>query len=201
MDRSITERRDMTVDEFLAFTDERPEGERWELIEGVPVLSPSPTYFHQVITANIVSLLDGVRRSRNASWRPIPGIGTRVPASPRSLPQPDVMVMRNSAGYSPVAEEATVLFEVLSKSNTRTDQAWRKRAYTSIESCQHYVVVDQYRALVIRYDRASDWRKIELTSLAAELELSALQARLSLSDIYDGVDFTIQRTTKRTPKQ
>jgi hypothetical protein len=32
----------MTIEEFLAFTDTRPEEERWELIEGVPVLNPSP---------------------------------------------------------------------------------------------------------------------------------------------------------------
>ena len=31
----------MTIEEFLAFTDTRPEEERWELIEGVPVLNPS----------------------------------------------------------------------------------------------------------------------------------------------------------------
>ena len=32
----------LTIEEFLAFTDTRPEGERWELIEGVAVLDPSP---------------------------------------------------------------------------------------------------------------------------------------------------------------
>ena len=30
----------MTIEEFLAFTDTRPEEERWELIEGVPVWNP-----------------------------------------------------------------------------------------------------------------------------------------------------------------
>jgi hypothetical protein len=32
----------MTIEEFLAFTDTRPEEERWELVEGVAVLNPSP---------------------------------------------------------------------------------------------------------------------------------------------------------------
>ena len=39
----------MTIEEFLAFTDTRPEEERWELIEGVPVLNPSPIDHHQIV--------------------------------------------------------------------------------------------------------------------------------------------------------
>ena len=44
----------LTVEEFLAFTDTRPDGERWELIEGVAILNPSPTDYHQIVVANIV---------------------------------------------------------------------------------------------------------------------------------------------------
>ena len=35
-----------TIEEFLAFTATRPQEERWELIEGVPVLNPSPIQTH-----------------------------------------------------------------------------------------------------------------------------------------------------------
>ena len=47
----------MTIEEFLAFTDTRPEEERWELIEGVPVLNPSPIDYHQIVVTNIVAFL------------------------------------------------------------------------------------------------------------------------------------------------
>lgn len=36
----------LTIEEFLAFTRKRPDGERWELIEGQPVLNPSPVTLH-----------------------------------------------------------------------------------------------------------------------------------------------------------
>lgn len=188
MPPKLAEHEQLTVEEFLAFTEERPDNERWELIEGVAVLNASPTYWHQIIATNISSLLLATRRARKATWRPLQGIGTRVPASPRSLPQPDVMVMERSAGDSAVADEALVLFEILSRSNTRTDQAWRRRVYSSVPNCQHYVVVDQYRPLIIRYDRASGWDKVEYTHLSDTLELPALSAVLSLAEIYDGVD-------------
>lgn len=184
----LAEHQQLTIEEFLAFTDERPDEEHWELIEGVAVLNASPTYWHQIIATNIAICLGNIRRAQKAKWRPLQGIGTRVPASPRSLPQPDVMVMERSAGDSAVAEEALVLFEILSKSNTRTDQAWRRRVYSSVPNCQHYVVVDQYRPRIVRYDRASGWDNVEYGALGLSLELPALSADLPLAEIYDGVD-------------
>jgi Uma2 family endonuclease len=47
----------MTIEEFLAFTDTRPQEEHWELIEGVPVLGPSPTDYHQLVVTHIVTFL------------------------------------------------------------------------------------------------------------------------------------------------
>jgi hypothetical protein len=44
----------MTVDEFYAFTDTRPDEEKWELIEGEPILNAAPSLLHQWIVRNIV---------------------------------------------------------------------------------------------------------------------------------------------------
>ena len=33
----------MTIEEFYAFTDTRPDEEKWELIDGEPVLNASPS--------------------------------------------------------------------------------------------------------------------------------------------------------------
>jgi Uma2 family endonuclease len=79
----------MTIEEFLAFTDTRPQEERWELIEGVPVLNPSPIDYHQVVVTNMVSFLTSVKLDSDAPWFPMIGTGTRVPASKHSLPRPD----------------------------------------------------------------------------------------------------------------
>jgi Uma2 family endonuclease len=47
----------MTIEEFLEFTETRPDGEKWELIEGVAVFSPSPVDVHQMIVGNLVHRL------------------------------------------------------------------------------------------------------------------------------------------------
>lgn len=174
----------LTVDEFLAFTDTRPEGERWELIEGVAVLNPSPVDHHQVVVTNIATRLMTEKITRALSWLPFVGTGTRVPASANSLPQPDVMVIAGEPTGSPVAEDALVVFEVLSKSNTRADQAWRRKVYASIPGCQHYVTVSLKSAALVAYDRNSGWAARERSGLAETLELAALDVSLALADVY-----------------
>lgn len=174
----------LTIEEFLAFTSERPKGERWELIEGVAVLNPSPVDYHQVIVTNTTTLLMNEKMAKGHSWLPFIGTGTRVPASVNSLPQPDVMVIAGPLTGSPVAEDALVIFEVLSPSNTKADQAWRRKVYASVPNCQHYVTVSHKRVEVTVYDRSAEWASRTLSGHAAILELPALGVSLPLEAIY-----------------
>jgi len=174
----------MTIEEFLAFTDSRPEEERWELIEGVAVMNPAPIERHQVVVANIVTYLMSHKGRTGVKWLPLPGVGTRVPASPHSLPQPDVFVKEGAATDLPVTDDALVLFEVLSRSNTKADQAWRRRVYASVPNCRHYVTVSLKAVEVCAYDRDADWQRRSLTSLEQALDLPALGLAMPVADIY-----------------
>ena len=174
----------MTIEEFLAFTDTRPEEERWELIEGVPVLNPSPIDYHQIVVTNIVAFLVRRKIEMKTAWLPLIGTGTRVPVSVHSLPQPDVMVKEQPPTGSAVSDDGLVLFGVLSKSNTRSDQAWRRRVYASVPNCQHYITVSLKGVEVGAYDRASNWGQRSIVSLAEALELPALGLAIPVADIY-----------------
>jgi Uma2 family endonuclease len=174
----------MTIEEFLAFTDTRPEEERWELIEGVPVLNPSPIDYHQIVVTNIVVFLMRAKVEGNAPWLPLIGTGTRVPASIHNLPQPDVMVKQRAPTGSAVSDDALAIFEVLSKSNTKADQAWRRRIYASVPNCQHYVTVSLKAVEIVAYERSGNWRARTLSRLDEALELSALGVAIPVFDIY-----------------
>ena len=50
----------MTVEEFYAFTDTRPDEEKWELVDGEPILNAAPSDMHQWIVKNVVLAL-GIR--------------------------------------------------------------------------------------------------------------------------------------------
>jgi len=174
----------MTIEEFLAFTESRPDDERWELIEGVPVMQASPTVLHQTIAVNIAAVLRAEKRRLNASWHILLGVGTRVPISPQSLPQPDLMVREHSATADHVSDDGLVLFEVFSKSNTKADRKWRLGVYKSVPNCKHYVTVEQTFVRVVRYDRAQDWNPVHHESLDQGLDLPALGIVVPLTEIY-----------------
>jgi Uma2 family endonuclease len=174
----LAPKQQMTIEEFLAFTDTRPQGEHWELIEGVPVLSPSPTDYHQIVVTNIVTFLMQAKAERNASWFPMIGTGTKVPASTNSLPEPDVMVKEHPPTGTRASDDALVLFEVLSPSNRKADRDWRRKVYASVPNCQHYVTVSLKVVDVTIYDRNDRWKGRSITSLAGALALPALGVTL-----------------------
>ena len=180
--------RPMSVEEFLAFAETCPAGEKWELIEGEPVLNASPTDFHQMVVLNLAEKLRAEKARLGASWNPILGIGTRVPVSPKSLPQPDLFVKETALTGSHTTDDALVLFEVLSKSNTPADKAWRRKVYASIPNCQHYVTISMKSVDIVSYDKATNWKPRSRNGLQQVLELHALGATLSVADIYQGTN-------------
>ena len=184
MSAKLAEADQMTVAEFLAFTDARPDGERWELIEGIAIMNASPTQWHQIIAGNILIWLGVHKSAEKARWTPMMGVGTRVPVSPRSLPQPDVYVQESEGRDSPVTDDALILFEVLSRSNSKADRAWRKRVYASVANCQHYVTISHKTAEVIRFDRADGWKGETIKGLDGELSLPAIDVIIPLRIVY-----------------
>ncbi len=174
----------MTIEEFLAFTDTRPDDEKWELIEGIPVMSPSPTDVHQLIVGNLIIALGRAADVSGATWLIMPGTGTRVPISRHSLPEPDVFVRETLPTGTSVSEEALAIFEVLSRSNTKADRDWRRRVYASVPNCQHYVTVASRSIEVVAHDRTKRWRERSITSLDGVLDLPGLGVSIPLATIY-----------------
>ena len=81
----------MTVEEYFAFTETRPDNEKWELIDGEPILNASPSRSHQTIFWNLALLIGTIQRQRPQSWEASPGVGVRV--SDTSLPEPDIFIV------------------------------------------------------------------------------------------------------------
>ncbi len=94
------------------------------------------------------------------------------------------MVLERPPTASPVSDEALVLFEVLSRSNTKADQTWRRKVYASVPNCQHYVTVSLKAVEVTAHDRASRWKGRSFRRLAESVTLPALGVSIPLSDIY-----------------
>jgi hypothetical protein len=95
-----------------------------------------------------------------------------------------VFVKEAAPTGSPVTDDALVLFEVLSRSNTKADQAWRRKVYASVPNCRHYVTVSLKSVEVIAYDRDSAWEKRSVMTLEDAVALPALGLAIPLTTVY-----------------
>jgi Uma2 family endonuclease len=175
----------MTVEEYFAFTDTRPDNEKWELIDGEPILNASPSNLHQRILGNLTFILGSLERNRAQSWEATPGIGVRV--SNISLPEPDVFIVpAGAARRNPYGRETKVLvtIEILSPSTADRDLRWKRTAYTSLPSLTHYIVVAQDAVDVVVFARDSGFAERRYRLLSDTIEMPALGISLPLSEIY-----------------
>jgi len=175
----------MTVEEFYAFTDTRPDEEKWELIDGEPVLNASPSRLHQRIIKNVILGLSKFEQTW-AAWETLPGLGVRVSDTER--PEADVVIIpKESSSLDPLERDRSdviVAFEVLSPSTSSRDLKWKRAAYTGMSALSHYVVIAQDAVDVVVFDRAAGFEDRRLTSLTDSVEFPALSAVLPLSEIY-----------------
>jgi Uma2 family endonuclease len=176
----------MTVEEFYAFTDTRPDEEKWELIDGEPVLNASPSELHQRIIKNLSFALATLERRPGTAWEMLPGLGVRV--SDTSRPEPDVLIVPTSGASSDPQgrdrSDVIVTFEVLSPSTASRDLRWKRTAYTGLSTLTHYVVIAQGAVDVVVFSREDGFAEHRLRSLDDSIELRSLGISVTLSEIY-----------------
>jgi Uma2 family endonuclease len=175
----------MTVDEFYAFTDTRPDEEKWELIDGEPILNASPSRLHQRILKNLTLALGRHEQDAGGRWEILQGLGVLVSDTKR--PEPDLLILPNSPNVDLTRrdhDDVMMAFEILSPSTSDRDLRWKRTAYTGLPSLTHYVVVAQDAVDVVVFARDRGFAEQRLNSLDAVLEFPALGASLPLSEIY-----------------
>lgn len=134
--------------DFLAsdLDDRRADGRRWELIDGVVHVTPSPTGSHQLAVFNIGLALRSIRPDGLAvvlapfDFRP----------SEATNLQPDVMVVAASAATAARAIAAPALVVEVLSPGTRTDDLGSKRiAYHDHRVPAYWVVDPAARTLTV----------------------------------------------------
>ena len=153
-----------TADQVRALPD---DGQRYELIDGVLVVSPSPRPLHQECVTRLIVLLQ--------PWLEANGAG-RLLASPADISlgedeilQPDLFVYRTADGkplrdWSEIAELLLVV-EILSPSTARFDRQLKRHRYQRA-GVPEYWIVDLDSRLIERW-HPEDTRPELLTDRAA----------------------------------
>jgi len=108
---------------------------------------------------------------------------------------PDVMVICGKPEFYPDRDDTIInpliIFEVLSKSTGDYDRGEKFEFYRSIPSFQEYVLLDQYKIHVEHFfiDDNKRWTLIEHNNSNDVLELTKIDFKISIEEIYARVEF------------
>jgi Uma2 family endonuclease len=175
----------MTIREFLGFYEKRPDGEHWELIDGLPHMMTPPLIGHQRVADNLLALLDRMIDRQALPLVAVRQIGLELPGEDHFRPEPEVAVIdgdyRLDQRHGPRFE---LVVEVLSPSDRRTIA--RKMAfYRGHEDCHTILIVEATELAVTVHRRAPDgWTATTLTALDDVVETGAWGPLGTLRDIY-----------------
>jgi Uma2 family endonuclease len=168
---------------FLAFLDAR-RGERWELLDGRPVMMVGGTRAHARIAGNLLEAVRPAARSRGCDA--FSGFLVGTPSG--SMFEPDLAVECTGGRQDDRSTETpTIVFEVLSPSTMHFDRSEKARRYRAIASLQQLVFVYQDSVRVESWLRQDEgWSRAPKVLVGREdsLALPSLAASLPLQAIY-----------------
>lgn len=127
-----------------------PEGERWEIIAGVPYLQASPTSGHQLISGTIFAQLHSYFKGKSCKVLYAPfDVCLDGNESSKNVVQPDIMVVCDKDklkknGYFGVP---SMVVEILSPSTAKIDRIIKYNKYQEY-GVQEYWIVDPINKII-----------------------------------------------------
>ena len=183
----------MDVDEFMAFLETRPNGEHWDLIEGVAVMMAPPSPAHQRIARNLSELLNSAFAAGHLDLFAYLGIGVRTPGVRNFQPEPDVTVLPGVAGFDPYAEQFLLAAEIMSPSNTRAEIDLKLRRYREGPDNLYALVIEPRQFLVEILAKRHDWKPVILKKADDAIEMPEFGLCSRVIDLYRGTPLDPQR--------
>lgn len=156
--------------DWLAFPD---DGHQYEVVEGIPVVNPSPNTRHQVGAQRLaVALSLAAPEPLLVMTSPIDWV-LRA-ARPAHVRQPDIVVVHpDQCSFRAIVGVPVLAVEVLSPSSVERDVVTKRHAYARA-GCPHYWLVDPAETSITaftlagrRYERAG--RSVGGDSFAVDL--------------------------------
>ena len=167
----------------VAELDRMPDdGHRYELLDGVLVVSPWPTPAHQVVAFTLASILDG---AAPPEWQVVPEPAVMVSRDTEF--SPDIVVVgRDQLSGAKITRPPILAVEVRSPSTALIDLNLKKAAYERFGVPSYWVVIpDQSKPKLIafelrdgRYDEAARVSGDEAFGARRPFEVEVVPARL-----------------------
>jgi len=188
----------ITAEEYLA--KERAADYKSEYFNGEIFALAGASREHNLIAGNAYSILHQQLRKKSCE---IYTNDMRVKVSTTGLyTYPDIVVVCGEPKFEDEHRDTLLnpilLIEVLSPSTENYDRGTKFEHYRSIASLSDYLLVAQDKIHVEHYVRQSDrtWLFSEFKSAKDKFQIQSIGCELSLKDIYEKVDITMNSSAK-----
>lgn len=181
-------------EEYLAL--ETDAGYKSEYHNGqiVPMAGGTPN--HNQIAGNLYAALNFALKAQ--PYRVFIGDMRLWIPQQRLYTYPDIMVVSGqlqlAEGRRDTITNPALIIEVLSESTENYDRGEKFRLYRTISTFQEYILIAQSEMHVEQYSKTAtnQWLFSEYDRENAILALTTIQFQISLSDIYDKVEFELE---------
>jgi Uma2 family endonuclease len=139
--------RPWTEEEFYAARDAAPPGDRWELVNGQVLVTPSPHWMHQRIVGRLFELLAVYVRAREIGEALVSPLDVRL--EPGLVLQPDILVIPTGElrRRSDRIRKLLLAVETISPSSARHDRVTKRPAYQRNHVPEYWIVDDMSRTI------------------------------------------------------
>lgn len=182
----------LTPEEYLAL--ERQAETKSEFYAGRIFAMAGASRRHNLIAGNVLASLHGQLRQRPCS---VFSSDMRVKVSATGLyTYPDVAVVCGQARFDDQNQDTllnpVVIVEVLSKTTAGYDHGEKFEHYRKLDSFTDYLLISQERCYIEHFVRQANnrWLLSEYEQMQDIIEMSSLDCRLNLGDVYEKVDIS-----------
>lgn len=181
-----------TADQFLKFYESRPEGERWQLIDGLALMMVPPSFMHQRIVGNLEDLLRRVLKRSRPDLFAFGNVGVRVPGVSDFHPQPDIAVCDAALARQHYADRFFLAAEVTSPSNTAEMIERKIELYKSHPDNLYCLTIDTDAVHIAIFTNEGKglWQRADLRSLGDVVSLPSFGLTASVRKVYEGTPLT-----------
>ena len=134
-----------TEEEFYTARDAAPFGERWELVEGEVLVTPSPHWMHQRIIGRLFELVAPYVRTHRLGETFLSPLDVKL--EPGLVLQPDILVVPSGElrRRSDIVRRLLLAAEIVSPSSARYDRVTKRPHYQRHRVSEYWIVDDMSR--------------------------------------------------------
>lgn len=176
--------RKISVEEYLEL--EKHSEVRHEYVDGELIAMAGDKRRNNRIALNFVRVLAEVADAKGCETA---AEGIKIRTRKTRYRYPDFVVSCDPGDDEYFIENPCFIVEVLSPTTSDTDTTIKLEEYTNLPTLNRYVLVEPERALVIVYKREGQRWILEILEGGGEVEVPCLDDRVTLEQIYQGVNF------------